>query len=178
MKRLRSPAPYAAALLAVVLVACGVESLPSGPSSVGTADEIPGADSSADRPTPLLYTCETPDCGSVTKVIGPAGGEINLGPHSLKVPAESLDRDVAITAAVAAGQHVRIELQPHGLQFAKPASLTLNYEHCSSRPPKARYVAYVDDLGNVLELLDVNSHRSGRDVETRLKHFSGYAIAD
>jgi hypothetical protein len=178
MKRLRSPAPYVAVFLAGVLIACGVESLPSGPSSVSTADEIPAADSSASPSATRLYTCETPDFGSATTVIGRAGGEINLGPHSLKIPAEALDKDVAITAAVRPGQYVRIELQPHGLQFARPVSLTLNYEHCSTRPPKARYVAYVDDLGNVLELLDVNSHRSGQDVETRLKHFSGYAIAD
>jgi hypothetical protein len=178
MKRLRNPAPYVAALLGFALVACGVDSLPTGPSSVSTADGIPAPDSSATASTAPLYKCETPDLGSVTKVIGPAGGELDLGPHSLTIPGDALQEDVAITATIKAGQYVRIDLQPHGLQFAKAVSLTLNYEHCGTRPPKARYVAYVDDLGNVLELLDVNSHRSGRDVETRLKHFSGYAIAD
>jgi hypothetical protein len=178
MNSLRRPAPFVAALLVFALVACGVESLPSGPSSVSAADEIPVADSSATALATSLYRCQTPDFGSATKVIGRAGGEINLGPHSLQIPDDALGQDVAITATIRADQYVRIELQPHGLRFGKPVSLTLNYEHCGTRPPKARYVAYVDDAGKVLELLDVNYHRSGRDVETRLTHFSGYAIAD
>lgn len=178
MNRLRTPAPYVAALLGLVLVGCGVESLPSGPAPRGRAHGVPVTDSSASSSGASLYMCATPDFGSVSKVIGRDGGEINVGPHSVKIPGDALREDVAITASVSAGQHVRIELQPHGLQFEKPVQLTLNYEHCGTRPPKARYVAYVDDLGNVLELLDVNLHRSGRDVETRLTHFSGYAIAD
>jgi hypothetical protein len=171
MKGFRTPAPYVAALFGLVLVACGGESLPSGP---------PGAVSTVE-PTPSaapLYTCETPAFGSVSKVIGAEGGEITVGRHSLRIPGNALREDVTITATASAGQVVRIELQPHGLVFDRPAQLTLSYEHCATPPAKARYVAYVDDLGNVLELLDVNFHRSGKEVETQLKHFSGYAIAD
>jgi hypothetical protein len=185
MKRLRTPAPYVAALLGLVLAACAGESFPTAPrSSVGPADDTPAADTSAtvaDTSTTSsapLYRCATPSIGSVSKVIGAQGGEVNLGPHSLKIPTGALQKDVTITATVQAGEYVRVDFEPHGLQFDRPVELTLSYEHCTTRPPKARYVAYVDDVGNVLELLEVNFHRSGTAVETRLKHFSGYAIAD
>jgi hypothetical protein len=179
MKAFRTRAPYVVALLAILVAACAIDSAPSGPASPGSvADGTPVPDSSAGPSATPLYRCETPSFGSVTKIIGPAGGEINVGPHSLRVPGNALRDNVTITATASAGQYVRIELEPHGLEFERPAELTLSYEHCSTLPPKGRYVAYVDDLGNVLELLDVKFHRSGTEVETHLKHFSGYAIAD
>jgi hypothetical protein len=156
-----------------------VENGPSGPTSpAAVADGTTVPDSSAGPSAAPLYRCETPNFGSATKIIGPEGGEINVGPHSLRVPGNALREHVTITATASAGHYVRVELEPHGLEFERPAQLTLSYEHCNTLPPKGRYVAYVDDLGNVLELLDVNFHRSGREVETHLKHFSGYAIAD
>jgi hypothetical protein len=179
MKTLRTPAPYVGVLLGLVLVACSVDGLPSGPPSpVSAADGTPVPDSSSTPSAAALYRCETPDFGSVSKVIGREGGEIVVGPHSLRIPGDALREDVTITATANADQYVRVELQPHGLAFEKPVALTLSYAHCGAPPPRGRYVAYVDDLGNVLELLDVNFHRSGTEVETRLKHFSGYAIAD
>jgi hypothetical protein len=180
MRAFRTPAPYVAALLGFVLVACGVESLPSGPASASTVADTPVASSSGSSgPSGAsLYKCETPDFGSVSKIIGRKGGEINVGPHSLKIPGDALRQDVRITATASAGEYVRIELEPHGLEFARPAELRLSYEHCDEPPPTGRYVAYVDDLLNVLELLEANLHKGGREVETELKHFSGYAVAE
>ena len=186
MKAFRTAAPYAAALLGLFLVACGVDTLPSGPqSSAGTVADIPvvsssgpGDGSSLRQGAPSLYKCESPDFGSVSKIIGRRGGEINVGPHSLKIPGDALRRDVRITATASAGGYVRIELEPHGLEFARPAELRLSYEHCDEPPPRGRYVAFVDDLGNILELLEANLHKGGKEVETHLKHFSCYAIAD
>lgn len=179
MKAFRTPVLYVAPLLALILVACGVDSYATAPpSTAGPVADMPVADSAGSPSAAALYRCETPDFGSVSKVIGRDGGEINVGPHSLRIPGDALQQDVTITATARPGQYVRIELEPHGLQFDRPAELTLSYQHCDTPPPKGRHVAYVDDSGNVLELLEVNFHRSGQDVETRLNHFSGYAIAD
>jgi hypothetical protein len=124
-----------------------------------------------------LYKCSTPSFGSVTQNVGPAGGLIEIGPHSLYVPPGALDHTVAITAATSAGQHVKVDFQPAGLRFKYRAVLTLSYAHCDQRPllPK---VVYVDNLLSILErLLSVNDVYSG-SVTARLRHFSGYAIAD
>jgi hypothetical protein len=124
-----------------------------------------------------LYKCSTPSFGSVTQNVGPAGGVIKIGPHSLYVPPGALDHTVAITAATSAGQHVKVDFQPAGLRFKYRAVLTLSYAHCDQRPLLPQ-VVYVDNLLSILErLLSVNDLYSG-SVTARLRHFSGYAIAD
>jgi hypothetical protein len=124
-----------------------------------------------------LYKCSTPSFGSVTQNVGPAGGIIKVGPHSLVVPPGALDRTVAITASTSAGQHVKVDFQPEDLRFKYRAVLTLSYAHCANRPllPK---VVYVDNLLSILELLPSLDDRSSDRVTARLRHFSGYALAD
>ncbi|MDQ3949430.1 MAG: hypothetical protein M3282_03705 [Gemmatimonadota bacterium] len=124
-----------------------------------------------------LYECSTPSFGSVTQNVGRAGGVIRVGPHSLVIPPGALDHTVAITATTAAGQHVKVDFQPSGLRFKYRAVLRLSYAHCDSRPllPK---IVYIDDLLSILErLLSFNDVES-ESVTARLRHFSGYAIAD
>src|SRR5919202_4893107 len=65
-----------------------------------------------------LYKCSTPSFGSVTQTVGPAGGVIKVGPHSLVIPAGALDRTVAITASTKPSDHVQVDFQPEGLRFA------------------------------------------------------------
>ena len=190
MKRsFRGPAAFAALIgaFALSLAACTADVAPSAPRA-------PDLEPAAQEPSDLLgidlggtvtgllsnltvYKCSTPSFGSVTQNVGPAGGTIKIGPHSLVVPAGALDRTVAITATTKASDHVQIDFQPEGLRFALPATLRLSYEHCARRPLLPG-VVYVDNLLSILELLPaLNDLGSGR-VTTRIRHFSGYAIAD
>jgi hypothetical protein len=127
-----------------------------------------------------LHRCDSPDFGSVTKTIGPAGGTIQVGPHSLMIPAGALYNPVAITATASAGKHVKVDFEPHGLRFKYRATLRLSFAHCESRPllPKVVYVGGSSDLLTILELVPALTNVSGERVTASLGHFSGYAIAD
>jgi len=109
--------------------------------------------------------------------VGPAGGTLRIGPHSLVIPAGALDRPVTITASNKATDHVQVDFQPEGLRFASPATLRLSYAHCPARPLLPS-VVYVDNLLSILELLPALNDLGSERVTTKLRHFSGYAIAD
>jgi hypothetical protein len=124
-----------------------------------------------------VFRCETPAYGSVTETVGLDGGLIKVGPHSLYIPPGALREPVAITATAKAGSQVKVDFQPEGLQFERPAVLTLSYEHCAKRPRHPKIV-HVDDLLRILELLPSLNDRRKERVTGKLDHFSGYAFAD
>ena len=188
MKRIhRATAVFAALIGALVfgLTACTADTAPSAPRApaLAAADVQPpsdllGLDQTLSGLSSLtLYQCATPSFGAVTKRVGPAGGTISIGPHSLVIPAGALDRTVEITASTHAASHVRVDFQPEGLQFGTSATLRLSYAHCPA-PPLLPKVVYVDELLSILEVLPSLNDLSNREVSARLRHFSGYAIAD
>jgi hypothetical protein len=201
MKRIvRARAPFAALLgaLAVTLAACTADFAPSAPKAPELIVQaqpsnllgiVGGDDRDSDSDGGLLggllsnlslFSCDSPDFGSVSKAIGPAGGVIQVGPHSLTIPRGALSKTVTITATARAGKHVKVDFAPHGLRFSSRATLKLSYAHCNRRPLVAK-VVYVDDDGGllqILELLPALLDLSGDRVTTRIRHFSGYAIAD
>jgi hypothetical protein len=124
-----------------------------------------------------VYRCETPALGSVTRTVGPGGGTVYVGKHSLYIPPGALQEPVSITATVKGGNEVKVDFQPHGLRFQRPAVLTLSYAHCPVRPVRPRMV-YVTDLLSILERQASLDDEYGRRVVGKLDHFSGYAIAE
>jgi hypothetical protein len=195
----RSPRATAASLAALIgalalgLAACTADVAPSAPRA---PDASPASDLPAGNQPPsdllgidlggtvtgllsnlTLYKCSTPSFGSVTQNVGPAGGVVRVGPHSLVIPAGALDRTVAITASTRASDLVRVDFQPEGLRFASAATLRLSYAHCARRPLLPS-VVYVDNLLSILELLPALNDLGSDRVTTKLRHFSGYAIAD
>jgi hypothetical protein len=80
------------------------------------------------RCTPLPYD-------SVTKTIGPAGDTIQVGPHTLRVPAGALDSAVSITAVAPSDTVNRVDFQPEGLVFRQPASVVMSYANCGVQNP-------------------------------------------
>lgn len=125
-----------------------------------------------------LLSCSQLPYDSVTTIIGPAGGALNVGPHRLLVPAGSLAQPVAITATIVTGPTNRVHFEPEGLKFGAPASVTISYANCGllgSLLPK--HVAYVDVNLSILELLRTTDNLLARKVTGRIKHFSDYAVA-
>jgi hypothetical protein len=205
MKRnTRASAAFAALIgaLALSLAACSAE-FPSAPTprtisadqpsssllgiNVGLSGVLDLSDTTS-QPGELLsgtlsklglgvFRCETPAFGSVSQVVGPEGGVIRIGPHSLHIPEKALKTSVLITASAPAGQQVKVDFQPEGLKFGKRAILKLSYAHCPTRPLNPK-VVYVTDLLSILERLPSAEDLSDDQVTGRLKHFSGYAIAD
>jgi hypothetical protein len=122
-------------------------------------------------------SCNTNGYGSVTKTIGSGGGIIVLGPHNLVIPPNALDRNVSITATAPKGKHILVEFQPAGLQFKTSSALTLSYKECGILvlDPK---VVYVDGSFNILEQLLTIPNLLGKTATGKVKHFSGYSLAE
>lgn len=141
----------------------------------------------ATRPTPALEAglggpvihllqCTPLTADSVSQAIGPAGGTLMVGPHTLEVPAGALDSTVTITAVAPSDTINRVRFGPEGLAFAVPARLSMSYANCASLPLPKR-VAYVDVNLDILQvLLSFDLWWTGR-VKTYLDHFSNYAVA-
>ena len=133
-------------------------------------------------PPPLwragLVRCAPLPADSVSQLIGPLGGVLEIGPDRLSIPAGALDAPVEITAIAPSDTVNRVRLEPHGLTFRKPVSLTMGYAHCealASLVPKR--IAYTDGALTILELLPSIEDLLSRAVTARLRHFSDYAIA-
>lgn len=155
-------------------------------SATGIAD-VPAASAPAAPQASLLGTllqttgllsCSPLPYDSVSRTIGPDGGWLQAGPHSLYVPAGALDHDVTITAVVPSARVNVIRFQPEGLQFDRSAALTMSYANCNllgKLLPKR--IAYTTDDLRILSYLLSLDLLSLRKVTGKLDHFSSYAVA-
>ena len=122
-------------------------------------------------------TCEPQPYVGETRIIGPDGGEIKIGPHTLDIPAGALTEPTVVTAEAPVSNLVTVTFSPHGLTFLKQPELTLSYARCYL-PQNYRYrLAYIDDNDNLIEY-PFSVDRKGKDkVVGWIWHFSKYAIA-
>ncbi len=118
---------------------------------------------------PLAYKAEA-------KIIGPAGGEISIGPHELSIPKGALSSYVVITGEMPVSLLVSVKLSPHGLTFRSAPSLKLNYQHCYRSPSLIERVAYINDALQIVEWPRSSDSREGV-VTSWILHFSAYAVA-
>jgi hypothetical protein len=128
-------------------------------------------------PTGLL-TCQPLPYDSTTQTVGPDGGTIEIGAHTLVIPAGALASPTTITAVVASGPGNAVRFQPEGLQFEQTAYLTMSYANCDllgSLAPKR--IAYTTDALGILEYLLSADNLFAQQVTGELHHFSEYAIA-
>lgn len=148
------------------------------PSPVGVEPSGPGLEAAALKPvSSALVQCRSLRADSVTQVIGPEGGELNVGPHTLDVPPGALSDTVRITA-VAPSETVRlIRFMPEGLVFQKPASLSLSYKNCKIPAGTSPRIAYLSDTLSVVAYMPSIADQWAQWVITDLSHFSNYAVA-
>ena len=125
-----------------------------------------------------LLTCRPLPYDSTTQTIGPDGGTIYIGSHSLDIPAGALPSPTMITAVVASGTVNAVRFQPEGLQFQRTAYLTMSYGNCDLLGSLApRRIAYTTDALGILEYLVSADNLFAGHVTGELQHFSEYAIA-
>jgi hypothetical protein len=176
----------AMAWLSLVLVlgtvtSCSTPDAVSGPEQsasgtsflLGSGDGLLGTGLGA-----TLLACPPQTEVRVQKNIGPQGGTIQIGPHTLVVPPEALSTTVTIAAVAPSDHVVSVRFAPEGLRFARPARLTLSYAHCPVLPrllPKR--IAYTNELLAILELLVSLDDLVRQRVSADLDHFSRYAVA-
>lgn len=125
-----------------------------------------------------LLQCTPMETYTTTRWVGPLGGTIHVGPHRLYVPYGALNRPVRITATAPSGTVNLIQFEPHGLEFERPAYLTMSYANCGLLGwLLPGHIAYVSGDLNILELLPGLPNPWRQVVTSRLDHFSGYAVA-
>jgi len=125
-----------------------------------------------------LLSCSPLPAATSSATIGPWGGSVNVGPHTLVVPAGALSQNVTITATLSGNGVNAITFQPEGLQFAKPAYLTMSYANCNllgKLLPK--HIAYTNDSYQILEYLLSLDNLFAKRVTGQVHHFSHYAVA-
>jgi hypothetical protein len=167
---------------ALLLGAAGALSLGCGdrsPLGVASRASTPQSDLIGGLlgPTGLLR-CRPLPYNSTTQTIGPDGGTIRVGPHSLVIPAGALPTPTVITAVVVSGPVIAARFEPQGLQFEQTAYLTMSYANCglfASLAPKR--IAYTTDRLDILYYLVSVDDLVARQVTAELHHFSEYAIA-
>jgi hypothetical protein len=123
-----------------------------------------------------LLTCEEQRYDVTYQTIGPSGGIIKVGQHSLGIPKGALKKNVRIKAEQMRGPTNSVRFSPEGLQFEKPATLVLSYKNCQDvKTPKA--VVYTTEQLEILEVFRSWDLLKQRTVTAPIDHFSRYAVA-
>jgi hypothetical protein len=127
-----------------------------------------------------LLTCRPMPYDSTAKVIGPAGGFISAGPHTLIVPRGSLSQNVTIRMASPSENVNSVRFYPEGLHFNnnRPAVLTMSYANCTvlARLVPKRIV-YTNERLTILDILLSLDNILRKEVTAPIEHFSRYAVA-
>jgi hypothetical protein len=123
-----------------------------------------------------VLTCSPQPYDSDTETIGPEGGFITVGKHSLFIPSGALSQPVKITAEQVPGTTNSVRFSPEGLKFAKSAVLTINYDNCALVLLQKKIV-YTDEQLKVQEVLRSLDLFRTKSVSAPIDHFSRYAVA-
>jgi hypothetical protein len=130
---------------------------------------------------------------AVSATIGPAGGVLTIpgSDFGIVFPAGAVLLPTAITITSDASGYVSYDMQPHGLKFAKPVTVTQGLSNTAVYGTPAAWTvfgAYLPqdllDLSGILKALEIEattiySGPSGRpEAETwKLNHFSRYMLS-
>ncbi len=169
-------------ILLLPLLACGEPSAPAAALDASLVTSLPNnADKRANKTVGNmgnghgLAKCNPIPSATASATIGLLGGVIQVGPHTLDIPVGALRERVTITAVAPTDSVNRIQFQPEGLEFRKPATLTISYANCDVVGSVAMQIVYTDDALVILEY--VPSQDRGKKVVGQLDHFSNYAVA-
>lgn len=179
----RRPRRALALGLCLIVAACGGSDRSATPteppSNAGPPAESKGGILGTGLGVHLLACTPLPPAGA-SATIGPAGGTLNIGQHTLVVPPGALASAVVMTADAPSDTVNSVHFDPQGLQFdpAHPAQLTMSYANCSLLGrllPKR--IVYTTDLLEILQVLLSTDDVLRSRVSAPITHFSRYAIA-
>jgi hypothetical protein len=120
--------------------------------------------------SPLLRTE-----GSSSLVSAESGGRVSNGWVILDFPAGALEKDTEISISMSDPNVLVVDLEPHGIQFKKPVTMTfnLNGTDAAGLADDACLLWFNDEMG-WWEKLDTESPQDSQ-CQTLLEHFSKYA---
>jgi hypothetical protein len=166
---------FLGACFAFLIFSCDPPQDPATPTPLETPDQITGT------VTPV----GTADGPVITAKIGPAGGTIASADKRVQIaiPAGALTAEQTVSVQpisnqCPAGTGAAFRLLPHGISFAKPATVTFHYteEDIRGSAPELLRIAFQDEKGiwqsSALKSIDT----SGHFVSVQTTHFSDWAI--
>lgn len=134
----------------------------------------------------LVPTTRTDAGQVVTMVVGPGGGEIRAGDHSLAIPRNAVSKATEFRMEVVAGTNILVDLSARGVasgktvsQFSVPLTLTLSYKGIFSGADVRRLrnvYLYRDSPSYLLPLTSV-LHKKDKTLSSPISHFSLYGMA-
>lgn len=150
---------------------------PEPPVEVPTQPQTP-----ADAVTPVA----TPEGALITATIGPAGGTLESADKRLRVaiPAGALPSNQTISVQPLNHNHCPLgtgrafRLMPHGLTFAKPATISFHYDEAdvNGSAPQLLRVAYQNEKGSwqspATKGIDTTTHT----LTVQTTHFSDWGL--
>lgn len=147
----------------------------SSSSATQSISRLPGARRTGDAIAGnfTMLNCAPKNAATGSALIGPSGGTIWVGPHRIIIPAGALSEKVQISGTVPEGKPFEIDLQPHGLQFRKPAGLILDASSCTDVPTIVYLIDQYTQSPPIVALYSNFWHM----IACPIWHFSGYAIA-
>jgi hypothetical protein len=154
-------------LAATVIAACADEA---------TAPSTPALAVAGTRP-PTITRCTQP-YGAASGWIGPQGGRLKAGGHTLYVPMGALNAPTFITMETPSGNVSHVVFGPEGLKFNgnHPAHLVMSYQNCLVASDATQQVAYTSASLSILETQPSVSDPATLTVDAKLVHFSDYVI--
>jgi hypothetical protein len=123
-----------------------------------------------------LLLCSSQPYAIASEWIGPDGGSMRVGSHVLLIPRGALSRWVKITGEQIPGKTNSARFSPEGLEFERPAVLTMAYDNCALVLLQKKIV-YTDEQLKVLEVLQSLDLFRSKTVSAPIDHFSRYAVA-
>ncbi|HEX7336172.1 MAG TPA: hypothetical protein VF252_03100 [Gemmatimonadales bacterium] len=159
---------YACLLFATLVPGCASE--PTAPDTPPMAQAVA---------SPSLTPCKPLPDAFATGWIGPKGGILRAGPHSLKVPPRALNTTVFITLEASSSSVNQVTVEPKGLKFndGSAAYLTVSYENCSVQPGSQEQIVKVSETLTVLQAVPSVMDPATLTVEGKLLLFSDYALS-
>jgi hypothetical protein len=150
------------------------QAAPSGPSFIELHDGhvVPGSGGDASEVAGQPLACNVPTTLTDSALIGSSGGELDVGPHRLIIPPGALTADTWVSGTVPAGNSIRIDFQPEGLQFKKPAGLILDASTCADAPN----IVYLNEDGGIEEHIEAIFSNWWHTIAAPIDHFSGYML--
>jgi hypothetical protein len=124
--------------------------------------------------------CTPQPYASGSAKIGPSGGTLKAGKHSLKIPAGALTETVFITMTSPSDTLNYVVFSPEGLTFNvdHQPTLAMAYKNCLGATKELLDIVYADaSLSTVLETtVPVATDPLNNTVGAKLKHFSSYVL--
>ena len=124
---------------------------------------------------------------SVTELVSAqSGGSLQAGDARLDIPKGALPADTRITLSMSSGSVAEYQIEPTGLNFLVPVTLTLKYEDTSADQSSSNYdptgaavasVAWFDPSASVWTNIGGTDDKGHKWVCIYLSHLSYYALS-